>query len=200
MKLTIISSSQRTDSESARTAQYIAGLAQQYFQSGVQNFDLSEIQLPLFDGTIGDNIATQNIWSTLSANLAESDAVIFVTPEWNGSASPALKNMCFYLGTELAHKPVMIVSVTSSATNGAYPVTELRMTSYKNTHICYIPDHVIVRSVGECFHDAVPIPNSSDAKIRERIDWTLSILQQYASALSTVRNSGIDFARYPYGM
>ncbi len=41
----------------------------------------------------------------------------------------------------------MIVAVSSSS-GGAYPIVELRASSDKNTRLCFIPDHVIVRSVG----------------------------------------------------
>ena len=39
---------------------------------------------------------------------------------------------------EFSHKPGLIVSV-SSGNGGAYPIAELRSSSYKNTHIMWIP-------------------------------------------------------------
>ena len=42
----------------------------------------------------------------------------------------------------MAHKPGLIVTV-SAGLGGSYPVTELRISSHKNTRLCYIPDHVL---------------------------------------------------------
>ena len=53
---------------------------------------------------------------------------------------------------QLGHKPALIVTV-SSADGGAYPVAELRMSSYKNNRICYLPEHVILRNVERILND-----------------------------------------------
>jgi hypothetical protein len=39
----------------------------------------------------------------------------------------------------------LIIAVSGGAGGGAYPVAELRMSSYKNSRICYLPEHLIVR-------------------------------------------------------
>ncbi|MEJ2181187.1 MAG: NADPH-dependent oxidoreductase, partial [Gammaproteobacteria bacterium] len=74
---------------------------------------------------------------------------------------------------------------------GAYPVAELRMSSYKNSRICYIPEHVILRKVEKVLNDD-PADNDerSDNYYRERIQWSLNILKQYAVGLKLVRESG----------
>jgi len=111
-----------------------------------------------------------------------------------------LKN--FFLlcsGELLAHKPGLIISVSASL-GGSYPVVELRTSSYKNTRLCYIPDHVIVRNVGQMLKGAQPI-DEHDRLLRERIDYSVRILLEYAKALKSVRDSGlIDLKRFPYGM
>ena len=45
---------------------------------------------------------------------------------------------------EFAHKPGLIVSI-SSGNGGAYPISELRSSSYKNSHILWIPENIIIR-------------------------------------------------------
>ena len=102
---------------------------------------------------------------------------------------------------ELAHKPALIVTV-SSADGGAYPVAELRMSSYKNNRICYIPEHVIVRNVESVLNDD-PGQNNPDADgyFRERMSYALNILKEYALALGQVRASGAaDLALFKNGM
>ena len=40
----------------------------------------------------------------------------------------------------------LIVSI-SSGNGGAYPISELRSSSYKNSHILWIPENIIIRNV-----------------------------------------------------
>ena len=62
-------------------------------------------------------------------------------------ATPIAKNFFLICNKgELAHKPGLIVSI-SSGNGGAYPVSELRSSSYKNTHIMWIPEQIIIRNV-----------------------------------------------------
>jgi hypothetical protein len=91
---------------------------------------------------------------------------------------------------ELAHKPALIVTV-SSGDGGAYPVAELRMSSYKNNRICYIPEHVIVRNVESVLNDNEADNNPvTDQYFRGRFAYALGILREYAVAMRQVRASG----------
>ncbi len=90
---------------------------------------------------------------------------------------------------ELGHKPALIVTV-SSADGGAYPVAELRMSSYKNNRICYIPEQLILRNVESILNDkAEDNDESADGYFKERILWTLGILRGYGVALKSMRES-----------
>ena len=192
MKITIICGSHRANSQSAKVGKYI----QQRLESGVCEetwlFDLANNPLPLWDQGVWDGDAK---WSELLTPIREqlltSDAFVIISPEWHGQVPAGLKNFFLLFGrNELGNKPAMIVAV-SSADGGAYPVAELRMSSYKNSRICYIPDHIIVRNVEKVLNEN-PAHNNPDADsyFRERIDWTLNILKQYGLALKQVRDSG----------
>jgi len=55
-------------------------------------------------------------------------------------APAGLKNFFLYAGnTALAHKPAYLVGISASR-GGSYPIAELRMSSYKNSYLCYIPN------------------------------------------------------------
>ena len=70
-----------------------------------------------------------------------------IAPEWHGQVPAGLKNFFLICGrAEVGHKPALITTV-SSGDGGAYPVAELRMSSYKNNRICYIPEQLIIRNV-----------------------------------------------------
>jgi azobenzene reductase len=187
MKISIISASHRTNSQSRR----ISDLLQRNLlniKSGLEIFslDLADGSLPLWspdkkngEGVWGDN------WNTISDNLNQSDGFIFVVPEYGGMATPAAKNFFLLCGNgELSHKPGLIVSV-SSGNGGAYPITELRSSSYKNTHVMWIPENIIIRNVEE-FN-----PGNHGEKIPEwldnRIDYVLKLLLVYASNMKPIR-------------
>jgi hypothetical protein len=88
----------------------------------------------------------------------------------------------------------------SASLGGAYPVAELRTSSYKNTRLCYIPDHVIVRNVGQMLHGKQPA-DEHDESLRSRIAYSVRMLLEYAKALRAVREAGvIDLKTFPYGM
>jgi len=156
----------------------------------------------MFDASMDSNTVLQDLWNPISERLAECTAAIFVTPEWNGMASPALKNFCMFVDSELAHKPVLLVSVTAGMTNGAYPIAEMRMSSFKNADICYIPNHIIIRSAGHCFHGDIALDdNKADKTARDRIEKTLKILSAYSEALMIMRkNSGDVLDVFAFGM
>jgi hypothetical protein len=108
--------------------------------------------------------------------------------EWHGLPGPALKNFFLYAGlSELGHKPALLVGV-SAGLGGAYPITELRSSSYKNSRILYLPEQLIVRNVESMFNTEFP-SDESDVRIRARADWTLQILCQYDDALRTMRTA-----------
>jgi hypothetical protein len=118
-------------------------------------------------------------------------------------APAGLKN--FFLlwagGGELAHKPALLVSVSASD-NGADPIAELRMSSYKNSRLCYLPEHLIVRQVKSVFNeDTSENDEESHSYLSGRLDYCLDMLGEYATALRQVRASGkVSLEDYPNGM
>lgn len=202
MKYAIISGSHRPQSQSGKVARFIAARLQTLNPDAESYIlDLGKTPLPLWDESIwqGDP-QILDAWKPVSAELASSDAAIIIAPEWGGMVPPALKNL-FLLAADgsLYHKPGLIVGVSSSR-NGAYPVAELRVSSYKNTHLQYISEHVIVRFVGDVLNEEAP-QSDDDATLRKRLDYSLSVLAEYAKALRLVRDSGVlNRKGFPFGM
>ena len=193
MKITIISGSHRDNSQSSKVARHI----QQTLENGICEetwlFDLANNPLPLWDQGVWEGDAKwTELLTPLKQQLSSSDAFVIIAPEWHGQVPAGLKNFfLLFSKNELGHKPALIVTV-SSADGGAYPVAELRMSSYKNNRICYIPDHVILRNVEKVLNDnAQDNDAGADAYFRERIVWSLNILKQYAIGLKLVRDSGV---------
>ncbi len=192
MKISIISGSHRNPSQSEKIARYIEQhLASEYKDIEPHVFSLADNPLPLWDqGVWDDDPEWKARLAPLKQQFADSDAFVIVTPEWHGQVPAGLKNFfLFFNRFELGHKPAMIVSV-SSGTGGAYPVAELRMSSYKNNRICYIPEHLIIRDVENVFNEkAEDNDQRSDSYLKERLHWNLEILKGYAVALKTMRDT-----------
>jgi len=196
MNLVIISASQRKESQSAKVAQYMTESAVGYKE--VVHLALCQYKLPLWDGEQKTKLAESNDWLMINRHLSNADAVITITPEWSGMASPLLKNFLLMCSSQdAAHKPVLLTSV-SSGISGVYPIAELRMNALKNNKLVAIPDHLIIRDVEEVLN---PLTSDSsalterDEQIRNRIGYSLHTLQKYAKALKALRT---EFASQPF--
>ena len=187
MKISIISASHRKESESERIANLIGSKIKSNKPSiNLFNLDLSFSNLPLWspDKKNGSGIWGKH-WKNISNELKQSDGFVFVVPEYGGMATPNSKNIFLLCGDgELAHTPGLIVSV-SSGNGGAYPIADLRSFSYKNTHIMWIPENIIIRNVQEYN------PGNHGSSIPEwldnRIDYTLEILLAYSLNMRPLR-------------
>lgn len=161
--------------------------------------DLAGNPLPLWDEDAwGNNGHWSQLWSHIAKDLRDSDGFVFVVPEWAGMVPSGFKNFLLLCGNkELGHKPALIVSLSATG-NGAYPVAELRMTSSKNNHVVYIPDHVIIRNVTEALNSE---PTGSEQYIQNRLRYSISVLCGYAKCLGDFRrNFDVDYQKYGYGM
>jgi len=193
MKITIISGSHRANSQSLKVARYIEKTLHDSGWDEVEILSLADNPLPLWDQGVWDG---EEKWTELLTPLREdlqsSEAFIVVTPEWHGQVPAGLKNLFLLCSkNELGHKPALIVSV-SSGDGGAYPVAELRMSSYKNNRLCYIPEQVIIRNVEQVLNeDGAENDERSDVYYRERLEWAVGILKEYSRALAHVRASGV---------
>ena len=190
MKITIVSGSHRNPSQSEKIGRYTESVLTEDFD-GIEPFvySLADNPLPLWDQSIWEqDKAWQERLAPLKKQLSESDAFVIISPEWHGQVPAGLKNFFLMFNRfELGHKPAYIIAVSSS-TGGAYPVAELRMSSYKNNRLCYIPEHLIVRDVEKVLNENLQDNDpASDTYYRSRLNWGLGILIGYANALKAMR-------------
>ncbi len=94
MKLTIIAGSQRAQSQSLNVAHYLSTVAQPHFDQ-VKVFDLHEQNLPFWNEGVWGGTEEWAPWREMAKELESSDAFVFITPEWHGMATPALKKLSF---------------------------------------------------------------------------------------------------------
>jgi NAD(P)H-dependent FMN reductase len=204
MKISIICGSHRPHSESGKISAHInKQLIDGSYCDQTYLFSLANNPLPLWQENIWEGDAQ---WAALLApiadELASSDAFVIVAPEWHGMVPAGLKNFFLMWGNgELAHKPALIVTV-STADGGTYPVAELRMSSYKNNRICYLPEHLIIRYADKVFNED-PTSNDSTAQpyFEQRLDYCLTMLKEYGLAFQQIRASGAtDLSKFKSGM
>lgn len=204
MQLEIICGSPRPDAESARVSHGLAAMAAHYFDDlQAHVVDLSEVELPLYLSPAMERppSAPDEALGALRQRIWQADAFVLVSPEWNGMANPALKNLLnYFCDLSMAHKPAMLVAV-SAGIGGSYPIAEMRMNSYKNTYLCFTPDHLIVTAVAEHFQHDEYRGDTRLTGLERRALHSLGVLETYAAALKPVRAGLCEMqAEYPYGM
>lgn len=200
MNFVVISGSSRSGSQSLKVAKWFESKLNDLSHEATV-LDLHEVNLPLAHEDIWSEIDNNDTAIAVRKKLEQADGFVMVTPEWNGMAGPALKNLFHYVKMTMAYKPVYLVAV-SGYRGGAYPIAELRMNSAKNTYINYIPEHLIVRGAEDLMNDLDENSgDESDQYVKNRGLYGLSILVEYAMALKSVRDSkALDFETYKNGM
>lgn len=202
MKILIISGSGRKESQSLKVANFIARAFGRLDQMiAVEVLDLHQANIPIdYDAPEEGGEWYQN-WLAISKQLSAADGYVLVSPEWNGMAAPAIKNMFAHIEKEVADKPALLVGV-SNGRGGGYPLTELRASSYKNCRICYIPEYLIIRNCeGVLNHDEERPESTDDMYLKQRIPYALKVLVEYTKALQSVRSSNAtDYKTYANGM
>lgn len=165
MKLLVISGSQRQGSFNLRLAQVAGGMARDR-GAEVQAFDLRALNLPVYDG---DLEAVQGVPAgarTLHAALASSDALLLVTPEYNGFPSPLVINVFDWLSrlpagdglpaalSTTTNKPVALLSASPGALGGLRSMNLLRQYLQMNFQMLVLPQQSALSRAGEAFDDA----------------------------------------------
>ena len=192
MKIVIISGSNRRNSQSIRISNILFQKLS-FLNINVSLVNLEKENFPFWQDDY-DNLVSphKKAFEKTSLLLKDAEGFIFVVPEWGGMVPSQVKNIFLLVSNnELAHKPGLIVSLSESM-GGAYPVAELRSFSYKNTKICWIPEHVIIRKVKEFMPE-------TDKRLNSRIDYSCKMLVEYSKALKNVRNIA-DLKTFKNGM
>lgn len=197
MKILIISASPRANSQSRRVADYL------HLRAGVlgvetEMIDLHETVLPMYDDS--EEVKNNPSWLGSKDKIEEADGYVFVAPEWNGMAPPALKNLLLYVGQSMAHKPYAICGV-SSGRGGIHVIDELRASGQKNTHLVTSPENLVASMVESMKLEQNWDETSNDFWFKNRADYSMKILVAYSEALKHIRESGVvDHEHFPSGI
>jgi len=191
-KIVIISGSHRDDSESRRIANYLAERCHALLSCTANVLDVAELDLPLWNENVWKG---GKPWGTILPpihnTLAQASGLLIIAPEWGGMVPPGLKNLLLLCNqNQIGHKPAMIVGVSASR-GGAYPISELRTSAYKNNKIVFMPDHLIIRNCEQMLKSENPA-SDDDSFLRDKINWSLQVFELYMNAFDNMRRMGSE--------
>ena len=124
MKIEIISGSPRINSKTRSIALYLKNWLKQNTSHEVNIIDMKDWNLPAVQTTFVTIEHTPEEFRPLAKRIFEADAFILATPEYNGSYSPALKNMLDHFPKQ-HHKPFGIVTASPGAMGGLRAAQQL---------------------------------------------------------------------------
>lgn len=195
LKVTVISASTRSNSQSLRVSKYLQKVLDKNDVS-THLLDLNQLKLPVYDAS-GEGDWKQD-WQSVSKDLDNSDGFVVVSPEWDGMASVGWLNMLHYVNRELAHKPLMLVAV-SSGMGGAYPIAQMKEMGQKNKHFVLVPENLRFSNVKDLFDE-----EGSEIiveSVKARSEYALKLLIEYAKVIKPIRSSNIiDFDSFGNGV
>src|SRR5262245_1879343 len=128
LKVAIILGSTRPGRNGEAVARWVYQIAERRRDAAFELVDLKDFNLPLLDEPLPPSLGQyqQPHTTAWAAKVAEFDAFVFVTPEYNHGIPAALKNAIDFVFREWNHKAAGFVSYGGHA-NGARAVEQLRL-------------------------------------------------------------------------
>ncbi|MFT4022014.1 MAG: NAD(P)H-dependent oxidoreductase [Acinetobacter sp.] len=180
MQLFIIVGSVREGRVALKIAQWAQQTISQFNFHDINSeiIDLKEWNLPIFAGANppASGIYDQPKQQQWADKIAQADAFIFISPEYNHGYSPALKNALDYLGQEWQGKPAAFVGYGS--TQGSRAVDQLRQVAVQ---LGLIDSNAVIpiRDIFSRNKDEVFVGNAYD---EQALKSSLEKLLKYAAA------------------
>jgi len=193
-KLQIIVGSTRPTRAAERVFPWIADRAIRRGDFDVEVIDLRDWNLPFFQehlGTIGDFASptySDPIVRAWNAKIAEADAYLIITPEYNHSVPGELKNAIdsVFVSFALRNKPVAFVGYSAGIAAGTRAVEHLALIAIEAEAVP-LRNTVLIPSVASAFgEDGEPASPATEAALTV----TLDDLSWWAAALANARSEG----------
>jgi NAD(P)H-dependent FMN reductase len=129
MKIEILSGSPRPNSTTVRVARHLLNFLQERTEHEVGLIDLREHHLPpLQQVFLAPHLAPEKL-QPLVNRMFEAQAFILVTPEYNGSYTPDLKNLLDHFPKQ-SHKVFGLVTASPGAMGGMRAAIQLQQLVY----------------------------------------------------------------------
>ncbi len=183
LKILVIPGSTRTGSLNAKLA---AVAAHQFAQEGaeVTKLSLADFPLPIYDGDLQSKSGVPKHAVDLKRMMGTHHGVLFVTPEYNSSVPPLLKNAIDWVsrvqdahesrGQVFRGRAFALAGASRSRLGGARAIAALRLI-LSACQALVIPNQLALASADEAYDDMDRLKNPPDiealsAVVRQLID------------------------------
>ncbi len=183
LKILVIPGSLRTGSLNAKLA---AVAAHQFAQAGaeVTKLSLADFPLPIYDGDLQTKSGVPKNAVDLKRMIGTHHGVLFVTPEYNSSVPPLLKNAIDWVsrvqdahetrGQVFRGRAFAIASASAGRLGGARAISALRLI-LSACHALVIPSQLALAFANDAYDDMDRLKNMPDiealtAMVRQLID------------------------------
>jgi chromate reductase, NAD(P)H dehydrogenase (quinone) len=183
LKILVIPGSLRTGSHNARLA---AAAAYQFAQAGaeVTRISLADFPLPIYDGDLQTKSGVPKHAINLKRMIGVHHGVLFVTPEYNSSVPPLVKNTIDWVtrvqeaqearGQVFRNRVFAIAAASESRLGGTRAVAALRLI-LSACHATVIPNQLALSFASAAYDDMDRLKHPADiealnALVRQLID------------------------------
>jgi NAD(P)H-dependent FMN reductase len=126
MKIEIIAGSPRKTSITLRVALHLQQYLTEHTSHEIGLINTREWNLPPLESVFSSVENTPEKWKALSERMFAADAFILLSPEYNGSYSPALKNLLDHYPKQ-HHKPFAIATASPGALGGIRAAQQMQL-------------------------------------------------------------------------
>jgi NAD(P)H-dependent FMN reductase len=178
LKLQVIVGSTREGRHADAILYWLTPIATAHGAFEVEVLDLRDWPLPLFQetlATVGDfknPTYSQPLVKKWNQKIAEGDAFLFVTSEYNHSIPGVLKNAIdsVFVSFGFRHKPAGMVGYSGGAVGGARAVEHLAQIGFE-AEMHALRDTVLIGRVQEAFgKDGAPVNPTHNAALKVTLD------------------------------
>lgn len=195
MKLAIVVGTTRQGRVSDRLAKWVLNAAGEHDEAEAEVIDLKQYPMPLFDEPVSPRYNPRRTIDVRAEKwlkkLAQFDAYIFVTPEYNHSIPGVLKNALDYVTWEMNRKPSAIVS--HGAMGGARAAMHLKEI-LSESRTAPIPNFVALPDISQTIDETGNLSEAASANPygpQHTLEILLDELEWYSDALSTARDRAL---------
>jgi NAD(P)H-dependent FMN reductase len=193
-KLQVIVGSTRPDRAADHVVPWVMDRAARHEAFDVELLDLREWPLPIFQehaGTLGDFVDppySQPIVKQWNTKIAEAEAYLMITPEYNHSVPAVLKNAIdsVFISFAFRNKPAAFIGYSVGIAAGTRAVEHLAHIAIE-TELHPLKQSVLIPKVDNAFNDQHdPIDPDTDIALEVVLD----DLAWWTSALTHARQEG----------
>jgi NAD(P)H-dependent FMN reductase len=193
MRISIISASTRLTRMSHRVALALRQHIAQKTSHLAEVIDLAEYQFPIMEEVLHRHPNPPEGLAEFAERVRASDAFVFVSPEYNGSYTSALKNAVDYLKEgEFAGKVIGVASVTTGALGGMRAAMNMQELVLGVSGFP-LPQMLTVGNVAQRFDENGAL---TDPAYEKNMDVFVTKFVWLAEAVKEKKEAGLQLARH----